>query len=98
MFAVPPVDQFHGQPAGAVLVHGDDVRVVELMGELEFSSAAGGLILAAMMIVENLQRHSAIRVGGAVRPVHGGVSAMPECRVDDIALEVVADREARFPA
>ena len=84
------LDQLHRQPAVAVLIDGDDVRMVELMRELEFSSKPGGLVVAAMMIVENLQRHSAIRVGGGVRPVHGGVSATPEGGVDDIAFELRA--------
>ncbi len=89
------LDQLHGQPAVAVLIDGDDVRMVELMRELEFSSKPGGLVLAAMMIVENLQRHSAIRVGRGVRSIHGGVSATPEGGVDDIAFKLRAGGKHR---
>ena len=78
------------------MVDGDDVWMVELMRELEFSSQPGGLVLAAVVVVENLQRHSAIRVGGGVRPVHGGVSAPAQGGVDDVTLELLADGKHDF--
>ena len=46
----------------AVLVDGDDVGIVQPMRELEFSSQPGGLILASVVLVENLQRHKTIRI------------------------------------
>ena len=42
----------------AVLVDGDDMGMVELMRELEFPSQSGGLVLTAVVVVENLQRHT----------------------------------------
>ena len=61
------------------------------MCELEFSSQPGGLVLAAVMVVQNLKRHRVIRLGGCVRPVHRGVSAPAQRRVDDVALELFAE-------
>ncbi len=70
---------------------GYDMAMVELMRELEFPSKPGGLVLAAVMVVENLECHSAIRLGGRVCPVHGGVSAPSHGGVDDVTFELLAD-------
>ena len=64
------VDQFHCQPTRPAFIHGDDVRVVEPMGELEFPLQPRYLGRLAVMVVENLQRHHAIGARGVVRPVH----------------------------
>src|SRR5215218_8185059 len=80
------LDQLHREPAVALPVDNDDVGMIELMRELEFSSQLGDLILTAVKLVENLQRHSAIRLGGGMRPVHSGVSTTSEGGVDDITL------------
>ena len=65
------------------------------MRELEFPSQSGGLVLTAVVVIENLQRHRTIRAGGAVRSVHGGISAPPERRVDDVTCELFAGRNHR---
>ena len=66
------------------------MRVVEPVGEVEFPLQPGYLGRLAMMVVENLQRHRAIRAGGVMRPVHRRVPAVAEGRVDDVALNPVA--------
>ena len=48
------------------------------MGEVEFPLQPRDLGRFAVMVVENLQRHHAIRVGGVVRPVHRRISAVAE--------------------
>ena len=42
-----------------------------------------------MIVVENLQRHHAIRVDDAMCPVHRRVPAVAEGGVDDVVLEPV---------
>jgi hypothetical protein len=87
----PTLDELHGEPTDAVSVDGDDVRMVELMRELEFPSETPGLVLAAVVDIENLQRHCASRLGGRVRLVHGGVTTPAQRGVDDVAFELLAD-------
>src|SRR5215212_5563892 len=67
--------------------------MVELMRKLEFSSQLCDLIVTAVMLVENLQRHREIRLSGGMCPVYSGVSTTPEGGVDDITLELHADRK-----
>ena len=45
------------------------------------------------MVVENLQRHHAIRARGVMRPVHRRIPAVAEGGVDDVALEPFAGEQ-----
>ena len=57
---MPPSTSSIGSQAAAVLVNGDRLRVAELMRELEFPSKSRGLVLTAVMVIENLQCHIVI--------------------------------------
>jgi hypothetical protein len=66
------------------------VRVIEPMGELEFSAQAGDLGQMPMLLIEHLQGDRTIRALSVVRLVHGCVPAVAEGRLDDVALKPVA--------
>ena len=83
-------DQFHRQPAGSACVHRHDVGMLQATGEFELAPQPSDLSQMAVTVVENLQRHLAIRV---VRAVHRRVATVAERFVDDVAFKLLAGRE-----
>jgi hypothetical protein len=69
------------------------VRVVELVGELEFTTQTLELRLMPGALVEHFQRDRTIGAGGVMGLVHRRGPTVAEHRFDDISLEPVAGRK-----